>query len=150
MDPPPDRATHCRIIDEKWQGLVADRVADADPPPVRLAAVALRQPEAGERIAAQGHFLTAVHAAHGRIVEGGGQVAQPVAVPGQHMLVEKDHDVAASLFHRPVPAPRPGRLSELDEAGERELADDVPGAVGRARVGADDLERRPPLAHDAV
>ena len=117
---------------------------------MRLAAIPLSQPEAGERIAAQRRFLATVHAAHRRIVEGRGQAAQPVTVAGQNMLVEKDHDVAPSLVHRAVPAPRPGRFSDLDEAGEGELADDVPGAVRRARIGADDLERRPSLAHDAV
>ena len=117
---------------------------------MRLAAVALSQPEAGERIATQGHFLPAVRAAHRRIVEGRRQVAQPVAVGRKHILGEKDHDVAPHLFNRSVPAAWSGRLGDLDEAGEGKPAHDVPGAVRRARVGADDLERRPSLAHDPV
>ena len=57
-------------------------------------------------------------------------MAQPVTVGRQCVLLEEDDDLAAGLLHRPVPAARTGRLGDLDDPRERELAHDVPGAVG--------------------
>src|SRR2546423_1468129 len=49
MDAAPDRAADGGVLDEKWQRLVADRVADAGTPPVRLTAVAV-EPESAHTI----------------------------------------------------------------------------------------------------
>src|ERR1700730_7130524 len=90
----PDRAAHRRVVDEEWQRLVGDRVADADPPPVRLSTKPLRQPEAKERGTAHDHTLPSVDPADRSIIEGGGEVAQPVTVSRKPVLGQEDDDVA--------------------------------------------------------
>ena len=93
---------------------------------------ALGQPESEDGITPDRPLLPSVDPAHRGVLERSRQMAQPVAVSGKRVLVEEDDDVPPSLLHCPVPAARSRRLGDFSEAGERELADDVPGAVRRA------------------
>src|SRR4029077_6669120 len=106
--------------------------------------------ESKDRVTAHHDLLATVHPADRGVLEGGGQMAQPVTVSREPTLNEEDDDIAPALLHRPVPAAGPGRLGNLHESSRRKLADDMPGAVGGPQVGTNDLKRGPALAHDPV
>jgi len=150
VDAAPDRAPHGGVVDEERQRRMPDAVTHPNPSPVRFAAESLAETEAGQRVALHRRFVPAVDAANRGVGEGRRQMRQPVAIPGHRVLRQEHHHVAAGHLHRPIPAFGPGRFGDLDEAGQRKLAHDVPGPIGRSHIGAHDLERHLALAHDPM
>ena len=117
---------------------------------MRLAAEALSQSECHERVAVDRRLLASVHAGDRRVVQGGREAMQPVAVRRNRILRQEDDQVAFGPTHGAVPGCRSRRLTDLHEPSEGKLTDDMAGAVRRPAVRADYLERLPPLAHDPV
>src|SRR4029077_2447682 len=103
--------------------------------------------ESKDRVTAHHDLLATVHPADRGVLEGGGQMAQPVTVSREPTLNEEDDDIPPALLHRPVPAAGPGRLGNLHESSRRKLADDMPGGVGGPPAGTKNLNPAPPQAH---
>src|SRR5438309_2788203 len=115
MDAAPDRAADGRVLDKERQRLVGNRIADSNPPPVRLRTIPLRHAKADHRVTPHGDLLAAVHTTDRRVLERGREMAQPVTASWKGVLGEEDDGVALSRLHRPVPQSRSCGLGNLEE-----------------------------------